>query len=239
MRRLHYLVPLFFLLLMGSLHAGESFSFETEKVTSDSVQDSLSSREWKKFKSFEAKLQSSQLSRTDKENQLTGYARDSLNILRVKLVAIKVLEEKNLLNRDIAENTSYYTTLLEKLKESDIPPSEYLFLEEKLAYLNQEALNGSLQWSRWINIGLVALVAFLGYMLFLQRKKQDKTILPELSKQETMVRNLILQGKSNKEIANELFISLSTVKSHITSIYGKMNISNRRELLENSTGAST
>ncbi len=88
------MVPLFFLLLMGSLHAGESFSFETEKVPSDSVQDSLSSREWKKFKSFEAKLQSSQLSRTDKENQLTDYARDSLNILRVKLVAIKVLEEK-------------------------------------------------------------------------------------------------------------------------------------------------
>gem|GEM_PF-1919350 len=239
MRRLHYLVPLFFLLLMGSLHAGESFSFEMAMVPTDSVQDSLSSREWKKFKSFEAQLQSSQLSKTDKENQLTGYARDSLNILRVKLVAIKVLEEKNLLNRDIAENTLYYTTLLEKLKESEIPPTEYLFLEEKLAYLNQEALNGSLQLSRWMNIGLVVLVAFLGYMLFQQRKKRDKTILPELSKQETMVRNLILQGKSNKEIANELFISLSTVKSHITSIYGKLNIANRRELLENSTGAST
>lgn len=239
MRRLHYLVPLFFLLLIGSLHAGESFSFETAIIATDSVQDSLSSREWKKFKSFEAQLQSSQLSKTDKENQLTGYARDSLNILRVKLVAIKVLEEKNLLNRDIAENTSYYTTLLEKLKESDIPPSEYLFLEEKLAYLNQEALSGSLQLSRWVNIGLVMLVAFLGYMIFQQRKKRDKAILPELSKQETMVRNLILQGKSNKEIANELFISLSTVKSHITSIYGKLNISNRRELLENSTGAST
>ncbi|RIV73924.1 DNA-binding response regulator [Flagellimonas aequoris] len=224
---------------MGSLHAGERFSFEMAMVPTDSVQDSLSSREWKKFKSFEAQLQSSQLSKTDKENQLTGYARDSLNILRVKLVAMKVLEEKNLLNRDIAENTSYYTTLLEKLKESEIPPSEYLFLEEKLAYLNQEALNGSLQLSRWMNIGLVLLVAFLGYMLFRQRKRQDKTILPELSKQETMVRNLILQGKSNKEIANELFISLSTVKSHITNIYGKLNISNRRELLENSTGAST
>ena len=233
------MVPLFFLLLMGNLHAGESFSFEEAIISTDSVQDSLSSREWKKFKSFEAQLQSSQLSKMDKENQLTGYARDSLNILRVKLVAIKVLEEKNLLNRDIAENTSYYTTLLEKLKESEIPPTEYLFLEEKLAYLNQEALNESLQLSRWMNIGLVVLVAFLGYMLFQQRKRQDKTILPELSKQETMVRNLILQGKSNKEIANELFISLSTVKSHITSIYGKLNISNRRELLENSTGAST
>ncbi|NDV43430.1 response regulator transcription factor [Flagellimonas sediminis] len=239
MRRLHYLVPLFFLLLMGSLHAGESLSFETAMITTDSVQHSLSLREWKKFKSFEAQLQSSQLSKTDNENQLTGYARDSLNILRVKLVAMKVLEEKNLLSRDIAENTSYYTTLLEKLKESDIPPLEYLFLEEKMAYLNQETLNGSLQLSRWVNIGLVLLVAFLGYMIFQQRKRQDKTILPELSKQETMVRNLIIQGKSNKEIANELFISLSTVKSHITSIYGKLNISNRRELLENSTGAST
>jgi len=42
---------------------------------------------------------------------------------------------------------------------------------------------------------------------------------------------LILQGKSNKEIANELFISLSTVKTHITNIYNKLKVSSRQELL--------
>ncbi|HDZ13708.1 MAG TPA: response regulator transcription factor [Pricia sp.] len=34
-----------------------------------------------------------------------------------------------------------------------------------------------------------------------------------------------------KEIANELFISLSTVKTHITNIYGKLKVSGRQELL--------
>ncbi|MGB7394497.1 MAG: LuxR C-terminal-related transcriptional regulator, partial [Pricia sp.] len=38
-------------------------------------------------------------------------------------------------------------------------------------------------------------------------------------------------GKSNKEIAGELFISISTVKTHITNIYGKLKVSSRKELL--------
>ncbi|RPG35149.1 MAG: DNA-binding response regulator [Muricauda sp. TMED12] len=159
--------------------------------------------------------------------------------MEVKLIAIKVLEEKSLLNRDIADNPSYYVSLLGKLKDSNIPPSEYLFLEEKLAYINQEVVMEKLKWSRSVNIGLIALILLLTYLVVRQRKGQNKSILPELSKQETLVRNLILQGKSNKEIANELYISLSTVKSHITNIYSKSNVANRRELLENSTGTST
>lgn len=212
-----------------------------ENVTSiqDSIHSELSSKEWKKFKYFEKALQVSSLSQKEKENRLSGYARDSLQILQVKLVAIKVLDEKNLLNRDIAENGSYYLALLQKLKESDIPPAEYLFLEEKLAYVNQEALGQQLKRSQWLNYGLAALVLVFAFLAIHQIRKRRQPILPELSKQETLVRNLILEGKSNKEIANELFISLSTVKSHITNIYGKLNVGNRRELFENSTGTST
>jgi len=72
------------------------------------------------------------------------------------------------------------------------------------------------------------------------RRKKNTTI--SLSKQETTVKNLIINGKSNKEIAGELFISLSTVKTHITNIYQKLNISNRNELLtifKNTTSTST
>ncbi len=222
-----------------SLYARENFSLEKVFLQTDSLDSGLTSMEWKKFKKFEQVLHDSGLTKNEQEEQLTVYARDSLKILEVKLIAIKVLEEKSLLNRDIADNPSYYVSLLGKLKDSNIPPSEYLFLEEKLAYINQEVVMEKLKWSRLVNIGLIALILLLTYLVVRQRKGQNKSILPELSKQETLVRNLILQGKSNKEIANELYISLSTVKSHITNIYSKSNVANRRELLENSTGTST
>tara|TARA_E500000318_G_scaffold74686_1_gene69291 strand:+ start:5354 stop:6034 length:681 start_codon:yes stop_codon:yes gene_type:complete len=223
----------------NSLNARENFSLEKVFLQTDSLDSGLTSMEWKKFKKFEQVLHDSGLTENEQEEQLTVYARDSLKILEVKLIAIKVLEEKSLLNRDIADNPSYYVSLLGKLKDSNIPPSEYLFLEEKLAYINQEVVMEKLKWSRSVNIGLIALILLLTYLVVRQRKGQNKSILPELSKQETLVRNLILQGKSNKEIANELYISLSTVKSHITNIYSKSNVANRRELLENSTGTST
>lgn len=237
-----YLPLLLFLLVQmfsNSLNARENFSLEKVFLQTDSLDSGLTSMEWKKFKKFEQVLYDSGLTENEQEEQLTVYARDSLKILEVKLIAIKVLEEKSLLNRDIADNPSYYVSLLGKLKDSNIPPSEYLFLEEKLAYINQEVVMEKLKWSRLVNIGLIALILLLTYLVVRQRKGQNKSILPELSKQETLVRNLILQGKSNKEIANELYISLSTVKSHITNIYSKSNVANRRELLENSTGTST
>lgn len=240
LRSLSIFLALFILFFVCDMYAGgKNFALEDSAILQDSIHAELNTKEWKKFKYFEEKLQSSALSKKEKQHQLTGYTRDSLQILRVKLVAIKVLNEKNLLNRDIAENAEYYIDLLKKFKESNIPPAEYLFLEEKLAYLNQEALGQQLRQSRWLNFGLIALVLMLVFLVFYQVRKQRKPILPELSKQETLVRNLILEGKSNKEIANELFISLSTVKSHITNIYGKLNVGNRQELLQNSTGTST
>ena len=41
----------------------------------------------------------------------------------------------------------------------------------------------------------------------------------------------VIQGKSNEEIARELFISLATVKTHLHNIYKKIGIDGRFELL--------
>lgn len=53
----------------------------------------------------------------------------------------------------------------------------------------------------------------------------------DLSQRENEILTLITEGKSNKEIAECLFISVNTVKYHIKNIYQKMDISSRREAL--------
>lgn len=42
---------------------------------------------------------------------------------------------------------------------------------------------------------------------------------------------LVLQGNSNQQIGETLFISLSTVKTHLRSIYSKFGVKNRYELM--------
>ncbi len=52
-----------------------------------------------------------------------------------------------------------------------------------------------------------------------------------ISIRERGVLELLLAGKNNKEIADELFISPNTVRNHIYSIYGKMAVKNRVQLV--------
>lgn len=53
-----------------------------------------------------------------------------------------------------------------------------------------------------------------------------------LSEREIEVAWLIYRGYTNLQIAEELFISETTVKKHATHIYEKLNISSRKELKE-------
>lgn len=53
-----------------------------------------------------------------------------------------------------------------------------------------------------------------------------------LSRREKEVATLVIQGLSNMEIAEELFISVETVKRHISTIFEKCNVSSRKELRE-------
>ena len=63
-----------------------------------------------------------------------------------------------------------------------------------------------------------------------QQKLEDLTLL--FTKQETCILEKLLQGKSNEDISNELFISMHTVENYVSFIYDKTNVKNRTELLE-------
>src|SRR5829696_7884234 len=63
----------------------------------------------------------------------------------------------------------------------------------------------------------------------------------QLSKRETEVIQLVLQAKSNKQIALSLAISVRTVEFHLKNIYSKFQVSSRIELilkLGHATGAA-
>ncbi|MCF6138713.1 response regulator transcription factor [Pseudalkalibacillus berkeleyi] len=57
----------------------------------------------------------------------------------------------------------------------------------------------------------------------------NKAVKPDglLSKREWEVLELIKQGLSNKKIAEELFITEKTIKTHVTSIFKKLQVNDR------------
>ena len=54
----------------------------------------------------------------------------------------------------------------------------------------------------------------------------------ELSERETEVLKFIAQGYKNSEIAEKLFVSQNTIKTHIKNIYVKLDVKNRVEALK-------
>jgi NarL family two-component system response regulator LiaR len=55
--------------------------------------------------------------------------------------------------------------------------------------------------------------------------------LIDLTDREREVLNLVVQGNSNQHIAEKLFISLATVKAHISNILSKLQVSSRAEAI--------
>ena len=52
----------------------------------------------------------------------------------------------------------------------------------------------------------------------------------DLSLRENEILEMIIQNKSNNEIANVLYISINTVKYHIKKLYQKLQIKNRKQV---------
>jgi len=53
-----------------------------------------------------------------------------------------------------------------------------------------------------------------------------------ISPRELEVLNLIARGLSNQEIADKLFVSLNTVKTHSSKLFEKLNVNRRTQALQ-------
>jgi DNA-binding NarL/FixJ family response regulator len=57
--------------------------------------------------------------------------------------------------------------------------------------------------------------------------RTDTTLLSGLTEREVEVLTLVGRGLSNSEIAAELFIAEQTVKTHVSKVFGKLNLRDR------------
>jgi DNA-binding CsgD family transcriptional regulator len=98
-------------------------------------------------------------------------------------------------------------------------------------------------------VGLAVGLLWLSYapMLWLRRYSQPyiQTILPGevssvvavlarrygITRREQEIMALLVEGKSNKEIEDQLCISFSTVKNHVYNLYRKLEVNSRAQLM--------
>ena len=60
-------------------------------------------------------------------------------------------------------------------------------------------------------------------------REEEASAFSSLSQQEKMVLKLVSEGKTNRDIAQNLFLGEGTVRNYVSSILSKLNVSNRAE----------
>ena len=68
-----------------------------------------------------------------------------------------------------------------------------------------------------------------GKMMLKMRQSNHHELHEELTSREMEILLLITDGKSNQEIADELFIALKTVKTHVSNILSKLQVQDRTQ----------
>jgi len=95
-----------------------------------------------------------------------------------------------------------------------------------------EAIRTVHRGGRFFNDAIMKLV-FEDFYTHEKLKSTDKKKLPnDLTKREREILGLVASGKSNKELAERLFISLKTVETHKTHILDKLGLKNSTELVK-------
>ena len=136
---------------------------------------------------------------------------------------------------DLRES-NYYSDLLKRLTLK-YPKSNYTtqFKNDlKRDQYSQINSNNSGNSILFYIIGTLLLISILINIILFRKtklKKEPKVNYKAiLTPQEQKVFELMHQKTSNKNIADTLFISVSTVKTHINNIYSKLGISSRKEI---------
>lgn len=172
-------------------------------------------------------------------NKLQDYGKsldDPLSELYIyQFLSDRENESYDYFTKDLQSN-DYYSGLLTRLGKAYPSASFTKQFEaeiEAFSILGKPHNGDRISWR--IILGILLLISLLLNVYLWQSKRRlvnsnNQNLLEVLSQQEQKIVDLINQGMSNKEIASTLFISVSTVKSHINNIYKKLHVRSREHL---------
>ena len=168
---------------------------------------------------------------------------DTCQSTLVSLAAINTTDY----DRHFENDKAFYKVFGERLKK-DMPKASYTndYIRKLKYYANEETTTLPL-WA----MGLMGILSGIVIAMVMRNRQLQKQITqlqnqlnnisttsPQpilsdiLTQKEKQILQLIGKGKSNKEIAAELFVELSTVKTHINKLYSKIGASNRKEAIK-------
>ena len=135
-----------------------------------------------------------------------------------------------------ARTNPYYGQLLERLYNTypnTTFTAQYAYeLSADKATQHTETLKSKSGFMKYLFYG--ALLFLIIQVVYFNIKKHVRVLKKKategLTSQEQNIFKAICAGKTNKEIAAGLFISVSTVKTHINNLYKKLNVKSREEL---------
>ena len=134
------------------------------------------------------------------------------------------------------EDLPLFKKVKRNIRRSTYRPTYQNTLQESISVPTYAQLSKRYTFLLFLLIGSLVLNLVLGYAWW-KRSKTARSVLlekpnrkPELTQKEVQVVQLILQSKTNKEIAQHLFVSEATIKSHINNIYRKLGIQSRKEV---------
>lgn len=157
-----------------------------------------------------------------------------------------------LLETDINTNHQLYGSVYRKFAayfSQKAPNSPYgKQLTDKLLTLDlqNQIIHGktSTPWYVWLLSVMLALSVLINIFLFRKLRSSEppssipivknnpEQLIAALTIKEREILLMVDKGLSNKEIAEQLNVELSTVKTHVSRIYQKLSINNRKEVRE-------
>ena len=221
------------------------FPLDKESILSKPVNTNSSDRELVSLRNYYHNLDSELLNQQENfvigqsddllYTKLRSFCQDSISDPLVRLIAFSYFRGKSdWLKKDI-ENSNYYNNLLGDLRSRYGEKSYFLQFRRDLNKFKFESIENNLFFYKrivWmLSLMLVLMTIAFGYILY-KRKEHKVPAIEDLTKQEKKIAELIVKGYTNKEIAQELYVTSHTIKSHISKIYSKFDISNRREFIQ-------
>ena len=101
--------------------------------------------------------------------------------------------------------------------------NKHKFTDKEKDYITNNAMKYTIsEIAENLGMRYASVVYFLNVNNIPHLSCKSKYYESKLSPREFEVLKLMAKGYSNKEIADELFLSITTIKTHITNIYGKL-----------------